>query len=429
MAQFKNDPFPGTDYTRYLEWPKVTTPNGETYYEVPGHPGYVYDPVASNATGRKTFRSNPKSQVEEYDAQKKAQKQAQFMQGPVGQILPVAAGTAGLIAANHFASPGATAMGLTSKGVLMSDGTIKGAEALATNAATPASAAAQGASGALSSVGSTAEPLMSIDPGIAANAATTESAAAAPSSFGLLSGNVAGTGLGVLPLAGIAAGTYLGGKSALNLLQGKSDNSLQGKLGRATLGIATGGISEIARPFLMKPSTRDIAKKHTSELLDQNPQDANWQGYVSGMREQYDSAPIDPSKPFAGKYGSWDEYKKNGLEAGDLTGVYGNLKTFGPAWSNLTQEQRQAITQANIDADNYDSKKGEVVIKDEKKAQDLFNSAIKGFQVGQASTASPVQIANTATLPNNVTPVTNIPTSPAQAAAIGSFKKIPIKVR
>ena len=423
MAQFQNDPFPGTDYTKYLEWAKVTTPDGNTFYEVPGHPGYVLDPVATNATGRKVFRANPKSKVEEYNAQQEAQKQAQFMQGPLGQLLPVAASVGGLYAANQLIPAASNPLQEALAAKVLSSGAT-------TAAATPAAAAAQGATGAAISG---AAPAVTGEAGVAG--------AVAPSSYGLLTGNVAGTGLGVLPLAGIAAGTYLGGKSLLNMIQGKADNSLQGKAGRVISGMATGGLSEVARHFLMKPSTRDIAKEHTSQLQEQAPEDTNWQNYVGTMRQQYNEAPTDPSKPFAGKYSSWDEYKKGGLEAGDLTGVYGNLKTFGPEWANLTQEQRQAVTQGLINNNLYDSKKGEVIVTDEKKAQDVKNNILKGFQVGQSS-STPVAKAPIATvqatLPNNVTPVTTIPTqpgasvpvtTPAQAAAQGYFRKIPIKVK
>ena len=50
MQITKKDPFPGTDYSQYLNWKKVVLPNGQVYYVVPGNPGYAFDPVASNAT-------------------------------------------------------------------------------------------------------------------------------------------------------------------------------------------------------------------------------------------------------------------------------------------------------------------------------------------------------------------------------------------
>ncbi len=54
-------------------------------------------------------------------------------------------------------------------------------------------------------------------------------------------------GIGYGPAGLIAAGTYLGGKSAYDMLRGKEDNSVPGKIGRATLGVATGGLSELGK--------------------------------------------------------------------------------------------------------------------------------------------------------------------------------------
>jgi hypothetical protein len=103
--------------------------------------------------------------------------------------------------------------------------------------------------------------------------------------------------------------------------------------------------------------------------MSKGTDDKAYQNYVAGMRAQYNAPPPDPSKPFAGgKYGSWDEYQKAGLEAGDLTGVYGNIKAYGPQWASLSEDQRKRITQANIDSGLYNSRKGEVELSDEAKA-------------------------------------------------------------
>lgn len=126
-------------------------------------------------------------------------------------------------------------------------------------------------------------------------------------------------------------------------------------------------------------STRDVAKKHTGQLQGMGKDDAAWQNYVKGMRTQYNSAPPDPSKPFhGGKYGSWDEYKQAGLDAADLTGVYGNLKTFGPEWAKLSFDDQKKVTQGIIDAGLYNSKKGEVEISDPSRALQIRDSVLKG---------------------------------------------------
>lgn len=170
--------------------------------------------------------------------------------------------------------------------------------------------------------------------------------------------------------AAAAIGTYLAGKSAYDQVSGKpEDTSAPGRFGRAQLAFTTMGGSEIARALgIGGTDTRLHAKQNTKKLLGVS-NDPTYQSYVQGMRAQYNSAPTDPSKPFAGKYASWDEYKKAGLQANDLTGVLGNIKTFGSDWTKYSQAQREAITQGVIDAGLYDSKKGEVVITDENAAK------------------------------------------------------------
>ena len=163
-----------------------------------------------------------------------------------------------------------------------------------------------------------------------------------------------GRGLAQGAASGAAIGSYFG---------------VPGALTGAAIGGTIGGI----KGLLKHESTRDAAKRHTEQLLGMGQDDPTYQAYARGMRGQYDSAPPNPSKPFAGKYSSWDEYKKAGLLANDLTGVMGNIETYGPEWAKLTQAQREAVTQANIDAGNYDSKKGEVLLKDKAKGMDLFN--------------------------------------------------------
>lgn len=189
-------------------------------------------------------------------------------------------------------------------------------------------------------------------------------------------GTVEGLGTG----AGTAIGAYLGGPIGAGI------GSVVGRT-------AGRGIASVAdRLGAFHKSTRDVAKDHTKDLQKKFGDDATYQAYVRGMREQYNSAPKDPSKPFAGKYGSWDEYKKAGLEAGDLTGVYGNLDTFGNEWTSLNEEQRRAATQAMIDANLYNSKKGEVEITDKAKARQIFDSMKQGgFKIPAKASAQLMQ--------------------------------------
>lgn len=195
-------------------------------------------------------------------------------------------------------------------------------------------------------------------------------------------------GIGALPAAAIAGGIGFGIKGIKDLLSDKKTKGWEGWGGRLTLGAATGGLSEVARMagLFGHKSTRQYARENTDKLMGLQPDNKTWQDYVTGMREQYNSAPTDPSKPFAGKYGSFDEYKKAGLEAADLTGVYGNLDAYGPAYAGLSFDQKKALTQSNIDAGNYYSSKGDVKIADKAKAQEIWDSFQKGLAAPAAST-------------------------------------------
>lgn len=263
---------------------------------------------------------------------------------------------------------------------------------------------------------------------------------------GLLGANQAGTqtpgliggaeapatqGLGVAPYLG-AASAGLGAYGLYNAIEANDEKSgamsgaaLGGGLAAAAplLGLATGpvGLTAIGLSALGgaafgagltsmfgKPSTRDIARKNTKELLSQNKDDPKYQSYVQSMRAQYDQAPPDPEKPFAGKYKTWDEYKKAGLEAADLTGVYGNIKTFGKDWANLSFDQQKAVTQGLINADLYNSKKGEVEIKDPNKAKEIFQQVIGGNVPAPTQPQNPAANSGLLTKPL-ITPIPNTP--------------------
>lgn len=341
------------------KYPTAVGSNYLTYGEVPG---YIYNPYTDS-----------------YHADKKAYEdylynsgQAERPKGPpslADSVLPIAlVGGTAAIAQGFGKNIAENGVVDTAKGLLGMGG--EAAPTVANTATTTAPQALQGLQG----LGATAAPTAAGDV-----AATTTAAEAAP---GLFSGiaPMAGSIGGLGALGAIAGGTYLGGKSALNMLQGKEDNSLSGKGGRVVLGMATGGLSELARPFLMHKSTRDIAKDHTKGLLGIGEDDARYQSYVNGMRDQYNSAPTDPSKPFAGKYANFEAYKQGGLEAGDLTGTYGNIKAYGPEWAGLTFDQQKAVTQLNINDGLYGSKQGEVILTNEQKAKENLAKVIKPTQ-------------------------------------------------
>lgn len=149
------------------------------------------------------------------------------------------------------------------------------------------------------------------------------------------------------------------------------------------------GLQKKVDSILFHQSTRGKQKEHTAQLLQQSD-DPTWQNYVAGMRAQVDEGPKDPTKPFAGEFSNFEDYKKAGLRADDLTGVYGNLDAFKPDYaekagvpdySKLTFDQQKAVTQRLIDKDMYASKNGEVVIPDKEAARREYEALVKTFKI------------------------------------------------
>lgn len=222
---------------------------------------------------------------------------------------------------------------------------------------------------------------------------------------GLRSGTTQlGAGIGSMVLPGL--GTAVGAAAGNAIGYGLQDDGWKND---AALLLTTGGMAAplvIARKFGFNPirqTVRQRAQSNTQDLLKQAKGDPVAEAYVQGMRQQYNTGAPDPSKPFAGKYASWEEYQKAGLEAPDLTGVYGNLKTYGNDWAKLTQEQRVAVTQLNINDGIYKSKKGEVEITDQEKAKKNLQAVMGG---AVPTPAKPIMggAAGPAPLPPGTTP-------------------------
>lgn len=387
MAQANTGYRPPPGAQQPQKYPRV----GPNYLQYGEQPGWTYSPRDDKYYRDQQSREELQRYEEETGLRTKPPKEPSL----ADVVLPVGA-TAGAVALGQGLGGSLTSGG----GLLSTLGTVGETGA----AAKLGSAAGSTAVGGAVTGGATAGGA-----GIAAPTVVGASKvpiAAAPA------GLASGYGIGLGPLAAVGGATFLGGRSAVNMLQGKEDNSIPGMIGRGSLAIATGGLSEVARPFFNRETTRDRARKNTAQLLEEAKGDPVAEAYVQGMRQQYDSAPPDPSKPFAGKYASWDEYQKAGLEAPDLTGVYGNLKTYGPEWAKLTQEQRVAVTQLNINDGIYKSKKGEVEITDQEKAKKNLQAVLGG---AVPTLAQPIMggAAGPAPIPPGQTPQ-----SVAQTAAI-----------
>lgn len=345
--------------TNYTPAPGVQMPQnynvpvGPNYRKYGEQPGYIYFPQTDQ------YYIDPKSVEEQYKKQGLI-KEPPKEPGLSETLLPIgaAAGTLALASEGGKQLPGLL-------GGLFESG---GGEVAKT-------AAQEAVSGGIAT------------PNILGASRVGEAAASAGSSGGAFSlGGIGSAGNAILPAAGLIGigDVFLNKRTgARGIGQGAASGAAMGSyfgLPGAAIGAGIGGLLGFGNSVFNKPSTRDIQRKHTKGLLGTAPDDAQWQGYVQAMRAQNESAPPDPSKPFAGKYATWDDYVRGGLEAGDLTGVYGNLQTFGPDWANLSQDQRQKVTQGIIDAGLYNSKKGEVEISDPVRAKQIYDQIIRGAQ-------------------------------------------------
>lgn len=256
--------------------------------------------------------------------------------------------------------------------------------------------------GAAATAGATSTPTVAT--GLASDAganaaynAAAQEASGAPMTL-MDSGTVAP---GAFDFAGFggAGNAYLpavGALGALDLLRhdrGPGRGALQGAASGAALGsffpgagtlvgAGVGGALGLAKGLLQHKTTRDVANEHTSDLQGQFTNNPGYQAYVQAQRQGFSHGPSDPSKPFGNskgdRYATFNEYKKAGLDADNLSGVYGNIKTYGQDWSSLSAAQRRAVTQANIDSGLYNSKKGEVVITDSGRARQNYDSVLNG---------------------------------------------------
>jgi len=173
----------------------------------------------------------------------------------------------------------------------------------------------------------------------------------------------------------MAADALSGGKATEGLIKlQKAEYKLTDKIDL--------GLGKNIRSKVFHQSTKGRQQERTGQLMQQSD-DPQWQNYVAGMRlPQNQEGPKEETKPFyKGQYATFEEYKKAGLQADDLTGVYGNLDAFKPAyaekqnlpnWAQLTFDQRKAVTQRLIDEDMYASKKGDIVIPDKEKARRIY---------------------------------------------------------
>lgn len=459
----------GIDWGSYASWPSFVGSDGHTYYIPPGGQGYAYDPFLNHLfqDGRAAKATADKTAQDQQDAIKKANSPAtQLTQ--VGGATGIAVGVP--ILANKLFPAAANPLEKALADKIAGETAAKtGAQAVVPNANIAAQSATQSATqgttqGAVQNVASngaaagtdpaTGEVVQSVDPtlGAAAPAADGSWMTAAPGTLGQVAGAAGaaygaynainswqngGSGRAGLTEAGAGIGSFggpigaaigaVGGNVLGYGLQGngiKNDLALAalGPVGWAALGAKKLGFSPI------HVTTKQTQQKQVSDLASRSD-DPLWQQTIGALGQSVQNGPVDPTKPFSdgqgNNFATFQEYKNspNGLNASNLALNPGNLDLYGPDFVKLTSAQQQAITQANINDDNYDNKKGAVVIKDPVKAKANYDSIVGGASpavggvpaVTTSAGTTPIATTRPAVIPApiNAVPVPVATTRPA----------------
>lgn len=357
MAISSNTPFAGLDFGQFSQWQAIRDPSGQAYYVLPGNPGYVYDPFSSAAAGRPVIYRNPMAAVAEREkaiqAEEKARKDELEAQSPINQAIPAVLGTAGTLGGMYLAKD------------LFAPAAKEAAKEVATQ--TLGEAAADAAMGGGSAMGE-------------AMGGGVVDAAAAEATPGLFPGVLANAGsMGALPLAAIAAGTYLGGNAAYDMFKGRKPDLP----GRVVLGMATGGLSEVPGllGFGSQKSTKDIEGNRWEAIGKQD---------LYNTKEGYDFGSTNPE--FA------ETRDERFLKASDIYNKTPDIWANNPYWDTWNQDKQMQYLNTLLGQGKVTEKKGGIYFDDdyakqlaeqmqagtfvepEKKKKDDEMSAVEMFQ-------------------------------------------------
>lgn len=263
--------------------------------------------------------------------------------------------------------------------------------------------AAGGASGGAAGAGAASGGASA---GAAGSAGATSGAAGAGSAGGAGAGSGIGGSLGslggvpVLPAAAAIAGTYMIDRGVSGLLGDKKNKPAglaarglasgvgwpiiqnirkppEDPAGRAALALFSGGISEIARPFFRK-STKDYQKERWGDLKKKGIANID---AAFGANHAKDDDGIWDSGKYAGQ--KWSFEKASDLAKDDPTHfqhVLGNYQVGGDQYAKMSDAQQKEFTRQMVAAGNYKSDKGDILAKDDKKAQEILQGVLSTMQ-------------------------------------------------
>lgn len=402
----------GIDFSKYGTWEKVVSAiDGKTYYKIPGKDVY-FDPTR----GRNgTITNTPERVIEQKKNADKAINPQPGIGGQLAQTLVPIAGTAGgIIAANQIANIGTASTAPTGAGILSTGSAAApattAAPAVASNVAPAASTAAPIAttaapaattSSAAFPVGTAADggTLMSDGTTAAASSGSSWTTAPANGSLGQIAGGIA-TGVGAYNTAkgldnggeGVRAGTTQMFGGIGSMLGGVGGGAIGAAYGNA-LGYGLQGdgwknkaVLAATNPNLFVASMFGFSPiRKTTKQYQQERWGDLAKNKIEGAEAAYQANhPDGDTGVWAdGKYAGqkWTFEKALDLATTDpvhFHQVYGNYKTFGNDWNKYTPEQKSKIISGLIQNNLYESKKGDVLIKDEEAAKKVRDQVLAG---------------------------------------------------
>ncbi len=385
------------DVSNYMNWEKIVAPSGAVGYIVP-ETGLVYDPFMSKTKGRNVFYQNSKPQLE---AQKKAEQERERQvklqeqqASPLGQLLPIAGGVGGLVAAKGIGN-------WMDKGSFFGNAATEAGKTAGTVASTGAQTAGEAFVGGVPEVGSVFFPEAAAGAGEAATGAGTFFNTAGEVPASLMSGTppvappAAGGFANAFSLQGIgtqgnlllpAAGAY-GAYDLFNRRNGAGRGALQGAASGAAIGstfgptgaligAGIGGAVGLAESFFDDPSTKELEKERWGGLADKGIKDAQaayLANHPPGDTSIYQEGPRKGEK---WKFENALEDTKK--DPSHFRLVFGNYDTFGNDWSSYTPEQQDQIVSRLANENLYSGRKGDVVINDKARARQIKDEVLSG---------------------------------------------------
>jgi hypothetical protein len=231
---------------------------------------------------------------------------------------------------------------------------------------------------------------------------------AAALSTGALQGPTAAA---VAPVAGAALGAALLGKGAKDLTSGDSGDPIS----RAQLGFTTGGLSEVARlaGIFGGKSTKDYQNERVGNLESQgNVGAANFLREARGIADKNNDTWQEG--PFKGQKWSFD--KATQLAKQDPTafiGVLGNFEAFGDKWLGVAPEKQKQVVSQLLNEGLYTSDKGDVLIKDKNRANEIFSQVSQSPSSSFTAPTSPVVQPSTSPSPSGIVLKNGLSQAPA----------------